>query len=174
MTNRNNPNNNKNEDFVEELMPDLFPQEWYNKMDKVIDKTLSILDDKLGVGAYDASEIIKKIINHNVTKRLDEISEQLVEELELPTFLDWTEKSFDEIFDDVHCLVDAFSIKNMKIHKFFIEFGENEKAMRHYYLWKDCINTEYDDLRITERIVGESKISCTLRRLKNSSRNDEN
>ena len=39
MTNRNNPNNNKNEDFVEELMPDLFPQEWYNKMDKVIDKS---------------------------------------------------------------------------------------------------------------------------------------
>jgi hypothetical protein len=166
---------NNNDEFLEDISEKLFTNEWHDKVSNVISKALEILDKKIGAGKYDATKIVEDIIDYNVNKRLSDYTEDMIQEIPLPEVLDWRKSSYEEVFEDFRCLVDAFQMKiDVKLHKLIVIYGKNNMALRHYQILKECVNSEYENISLSERKLENNRILVTFRKKSNDKKSSKN
>ena len=146
--------NDNNDEFLEDISEKLFTTEWHDKVSNIISRTLEILDKKIETGEYNASKIVEDIIDYNINKRLSDYTEDMIQEIPLPEVLDWRKSSYEEVFEDFRCLVDAFQMKiDIKLHELVVIYGKNNRALRHYQILKECVkNYEENKLKNSDYV----------------------
>ena len=167
--------NDNNDEFLEDISEKLFTTEWHDKVSNIISRTLKILDKKIETGEYNASKIVEDIIDYNINKRLSDYTEDMIQEIPLPEVLDWRKSSYEEVFEDFRCLVDAFQMKiDIKLHKLVVIYGKNNRALRHYQILKECVNSEYENISLSERKLENNRILVTFRKKSNDKKSSKN
>lgn len=129
----------------ENLIENLFDENWYTNVAKAIDFTLS------NSSTLDLSEeeIVNDILEYNITRVLEEkIIADLVNTL--PRSYDWKEKSITEIIESFNDIISSCNIcKNFKKYTAKVILNDSGVIKNQLLFLKEAVNSDYKDLFVT-------------------------
>lgn len=142
-----------NAELDQELLDNIFNEEWYLNVSEAIDYALQNTQSRKDINK---ENLVKSIIDYNINKQLEEeVLNKLTDNL--PNELDWQTIDVISAFNEFKGVIDTCDIcPTFKKHILRIKIPEKSILNNEILIWKEIVNTNYPDILITSK-----KLKCS-------------